>query len=220
VYEQHHTPGEYEATPKASGHRALKNLALSYLAELDDPAEAVRLASAQYAAANNMTDRSAALSALLNAAAAGGGTQAQEALDDFYRRFEKEPLVIDKWFALQATQRGNAQRPVIEIVRKLMTHPAFTLKNPNRARSLIFSFCAANPAQFHAEDGSGYAFWAEQVIALDALNPQVAARLARSLELWRRFTPKLRDGMRAALEKVAAQVKSRDVREIVEKALA
>ncbi|MFM0160294.1 aminopeptidase N [Paraburkholderia sediminicola] len=221
VHEKHRTPGAYEATPEAAGHRALKNLALSYLAELDDPAEAVRLASAQYDAANNMTDRSAALSALLNAAAANGGSvEAQQALDDFYRRFEKEPLVIDKWFALQATQRGSAQRPVIEIVRKLMAHPAFNLKNPNRARSLIFSFCAANPAQFHAEDGSGYAFWADQVIALDAINPQVAARLARSLELWRRFTPTLRDGMRAALEKVASQVKSRDVREIVEKALA
>jgi len=221
VYEQHRTPGAYEATPEAAGHRTLKNLALSYLVELDDPADAVRLASAQYDAANNMTDRSAALAALLNAAAAhGGGAQAQQALDDFYRRFEKEPLVIDKWFALQATQRGSAQRPVIEIVRKLMTHPAFNLKNPNRARSLIFSFCAANPAQFHAEDGSGYAFWADQVIALDAINPQVAARLARSLELWRRFTPTLREGMRAALEHVASQVKSRDVREIVEKALA
>ncbi|MFL9964701.1 aminopeptidase N [Paraburkholderia sediminicola] len=221
VYERHRTPGAYEATPEAAGHRALKNLALSYLAELDDPAEAVRLASAQYDAANNMTDRAAALSALLNAAAAkGGSSDAQQALDDFYQRFEKEPLVIDKWFALQAAQRGSAQRPVIDIVRKLMTHPAFNLKNPNRARSLIFSFCAANPAQFHAEDGSGYAFWADQVIALDALNPQVAARLARSLELWRRFTPALRERMRAALEKVASQVKSRDVREIVEKALA
>jgi aminopeptidase N len=220
VYEANLTPGAYEATPQAGGHRALKNLALSYLAELDDPADAVRLASAQYASANNMTDRAAALSALLSAAAASGGNDAQNALEDFYQRFENEPLVIDKWFALQATQRGSAQRPTIEIVRKLMAHPAFNLKNPNRARSLIFSFCAANPAQFHAEDGSGYAFWAEQVIALDALNPQVAARLARSLELWRRFTPTLRDGMRAALEKVAAQVKSRDVREIVEKALA
>ncbi|MCC8403863.1 aminopeptidase N [Paraburkholderia sp. MMS20-SJTN17] len=221
VYEQHRTPGAYEATPEAAGHRALKNLALSYLSELDDAADAGRLAAAQYEAANNMTDRAAALSALLNVAAPQGGSpEAQHALDDFYRRFEKEPLVIDKWFALQATQRGSAQHPVIDTVRTLMTHPAFNLKNPNRARSLIFSFCSANPAQFHAEDGSGYAFWAEQVIALDALNPQVAARLARSLELWRRFTPALRDSMRAALEKVAAQVKSRDVREIVEKALA
>jgi aminopeptidase N len=220
IYERHQRPGAYEPTPAAAGHRALKNLALAYLAELDDPADAVRLAKAQYDSANNMTDRAAALSALLTAAASNGGTAAAEALGDFYRRFENEPLVIDKWFALQAMQRGAKQRPVIEIVRKLMTHPAFTLKNPNRARSLIFSFCSANPAQFHAEDGSGYAFWAEQVIALDALNPQVAARLARALELWRRFTPKLRDQMRAALEKVATQAKSRDVREIVEKALA
>ncbi|WP_087738012.1 aminopeptidase N [Paraburkholderia piptadeniae] len=220
IYERHQTPGGYEPTPKAGGHRALKNLALAYLAELDDPADAVRLAKAQYDAADNMTDRASALAALLTAAASNGGAAAADALDDFYRRFENEPLVIDKWFALQAIQRGTKQRAVIDIVRKLMTHPAFNLKNPNRARSLIFSFCSANPAQFHAEDGSGYTFWSEQVIALDALNPQVAARLARALELWRRFTPALREQMRAALEKVAAQAKSRDVREIVEKALA
>ncbi|RQH09759.1 aminopeptidase N [Paraburkholderia dinghuensis] len=220
TFDKHRTPGAYEPTPEAAGHRALKNLALSYLSELDDPADAVRLATAQYDAANNMTDRAAALSALLNTSAATGGDVASRALADFYTRFEREPLVIDKWFALQATQRGSAQRPVIETVRALMQHPAFNLKNPNRARSLIFSFCAANPAQFHAADGSGYAFWAEQVLELDAINPQVAARLARNLELWRRFTPQLRERMRAALEKVAAGVKSRDVREIVEKALA
>lgn len=220
AYERHLTPGAYEPTPEAAGKRGLKNLALSYLAELDDPADAVRLATAQYDAANNMTDRASALSALLNASAGAGADFAHRALEDFYARFEREPLVIDKWFALQAAQRGSAARPVIETVRALMRHPAFNLKNPNRARSLIFSFCAANPAQFHAADGSGYAFWAEQVLALDAINPQVAARLARSLELWRRFTPALREPMRAALEKVAAGVKSRDVREIVEKALA
>ncbi|HEY3598058.1 MAG TPA: aminopeptidase N [Paraburkholderia sp.] len=227
IYERHQTPGVYQATAEASGHRALKNLALAYLAELDDPRDAMRVATAQYAAADNMTDRAAALSAMLTAAAAtvavatgdGNNGEAQAALDDFYRRFEKEPLVIDKWFSLQATQRGTPKRPVIDIVRRLMTHPAFNLKNPNRARSLIFGFCAANPAQFHAEDGSGYAFWAEQVIALDGFNPQVAARLARTLEMWRRFTPTLRDQMHAALEKVAAHAKSRDVREIVEKAL-
>ncbi|MDG0026574.1 aminopeptidase N [Trinickia sp. Y13] len=221
IYQRHATPGAYEPTSQAAGHRALKNLALAYLAELDEPAEAIALASAQYDGANNMTDRAAALAALLSASATSDGEgAAQQALDDFYRRFEKEPLVIDKWFALQATQRGSAKRRVIDIVRKLMAHPAFTLRNPNRARSLIFSFCAANPAQFHAADGSGYAFWAEQVIALDALNPQVAARLARSLELWRRYTPALRERMRATLEQVATQVKSRDVKEIVEKALA
>ncbi|TAM52457.1 MAG: aminopeptidase N [Paraburkholderia sp.] len=221
IYQRHTTPGAYEPTPQAAGHRALKNLALAYLAELDDPAEAIALAGAQYDGADNMTDRAVALAVLLSASATSAGESAAErALDDFYGRFEKEPLVIDKWFALQATQRGSAKRRVIDIVRKLMAHPAFTLRNPNRARSLIFSFCAANPAQFHAADGSGYAFWAEQVIALDALNPQVAARLARSLELWRRYTPALRERMRATLEQVATQVKSRDVKEIVEKALA
>jgi aminopeptidase N len=220
IYERHAMPGAYEPTPQAAGHRALKNLALAYLAELDDPAEAIRLANAQYDKADNMTDRAAALGALLTASATAGAVAAETALADFYRRFEQQPLVIDKWFALQATQRGSAERPVIDVVRRLMAHPAFTLRNPNRARSLIFSFCAANPSQFHAIDGSGYAFWAEQVVALDALNPQVAARLARSLELWRRYTPALRERMREALERVAAQVKSRDVREIVEKALA
>ncbi|AOJ87439.1 MULTISPECIES: aminopeptidase N [unclassified Burkholderia] len=220
AYEQHQTPGAYEPTPDASGRRALKNLALAYLAELEDPADAVRIATAQYDAANNMTDRAAALGALLSAAASGANDAAAHALDDFYRRFEKEALVIDKWFAMQAAQRGTSTQPTLAKVRKLMAHPAFNLKNPNRARSLIFSFCAANPAQFHAADGSGYAFWAEQVLALDAINPQVAARLARSLELWRRFTPALRDRMRDALEQVAAGAKSRDVREIVEKALA
>jgi aminopeptidase N len=223
LHKRHETPGAYEPTPQAAGHRALKNLALAYIAELDDPSDALRLANAQYQAANNMTDRAAALSALLAVSATGAEDAtmaANRALDDFYRRFEREPLVIDKWFAMQATQRGSKNRPVIEVVRRLMAHPAFTLRNPNRARSLIFTFCSGNPAQFHALDGSGYAFWAEQVVALDGLNPQVAARLARALELWRRYTPALRERMREALARVAAQVSSRDVREIVEKALA
>ncbi|MEX3556261.1 MAG: aminopeptidase N [Burkholderia gladioli] len=222
IHERHRTPGEYAPTPEAAGHRALKNLALVYLAELEEPAEAVRLATAQYEGANNMTDRAAALGALLSASAgsAAAETPARQALADFYQRFEKEALVIDKWFSMQATRRGTAEHPTLDTVRELLAHPAFNLKNPNRARSLIFGFCAANPAQFHAADDSGYAFWADQVLALDALNPQVAARLARSLENWRRFTPALRERMREALERVAAGVKSRDVREIVEKALA
>jgi aminopeptidase N len=222
TYEANRTPGAYRPTPEDAGKRGLKNLALAYLSQIDDPADAVRLAQAQYDAANNMTDRSAALAALLLASATRGAdaTAADAALADFYHRFETEALVIDKWFALQATQRGGPDRKVIDIVRTLLQHQAFNIRNPNRARSLIFSFCSGNPAQFHAPDGSGYAFWAEQVIALDALNPQVAARLARGLELWRRFTPQLREKMHAALSEVASKVKSRDVREVVEKALA
>jgi aminopeptidase N len=106
-------------------------------------------------------------------------------------------------------------------VRNLMRHPAFTLKNPNRARSLLFAFCNSNPAQFHAPDGSGHAFWAEQVIALDAINPQVAARLARALDRWRKYTPALQASMQAALEKVVAtKTLSNDVAEVIGKALA
>jgi aminopeptidase N len=215
LYQTHQTPGPYQPNAADSGQRALKNLALSYLAELDD-GTARDYAQAQYDQANNMTDRAAALSVLLQA----GGAPAAQALAHFYSTFEHEALVIDKWFALQAARRGAPGERVIDAVRELMQHPAFTLRNPNRARALIFSFCSGNPAQFHAADGSGYAFWAEQVIALDALNPQVAARLARTLERWRKFVPALREPMRAALASVRAQAQSRDVLEIVDKALA
>ena len=106
-------------------------------------------------------------------------------------------------------------------VRQLMQHPAFNLANPNRARSLVFAFCNANPVQFHAVDGSGYALWAELVITLNASNPQVAARLARSLDRWRNYIPALQVQMQAALQRVAAcKTLSKDVLEVVTKALA
>jgi aminopeptidase N len=204
--------GEYSPDAVSAGKRALKNLALSYLSELDDDA-AHALVQKQYDSANNMTDRLAALSALVNTTATGKAG----ALDHFYREFEQEPLVIDKWFMLQATARSTDVRAA----RTLMKHPAFTLKNPNRARSLLFNFCNGNPAQFHAADGSGYAFWAEQVIALNSINPQVAARLARSLDRWRKYSPALQAKMQAALKKVADAPKlSRDVSEVITKALA
>jgi aminopeptidase N len=206
------TPGEYSPDALSAGRRGLKNLALSYLAAAPD-ADSIKLAQAQFDEAGNMTDRVAALGALIHA----GAASAAPALDAFYRDFEQEALVIDKWFAIQA----SAPHTDVRTVRALMKHPAFTLKNPNRARSLVFSFCAANPSQFHALDGSGYAFWAEQVIALDALNPQVASRLARSLDRWRRYAPALQTPMKKALQQVANLKKlSNDVREVVSKALA
>ena len=212
VYRSHQTPGAYSPDAASAGRRALKNVALSYLAELDDE-EALALARQQDEDANNMTDRLAALSAILNSAAPGKS----EALQRFYTEFEQEALVIDKWFTLQATAR-NAD---VNTVRTLTEHPAFTLKNPNRARSLIFSFCNGNPSAFHALDGNGYAFWAEQVIALNGSNPQVAARLARSLDRWRKYTPALQEKMRLALQQVAGTPKlSRDVAEVITKALA
>jgi aminopeptidase N len=124
--------------------------------------------------------------------------------------------VVDKWFTMQAT----ASTTDVAQVRELMKHQAFNLRNPNRARSLVSSFCAGNPVQFHAADGSGYAFWAEQVTALDALNPQVASRLARAMDRWRRYKPALQAHMKNALQQVAGLQKlSNDVREVVSKAL-
>lgn len=212
-YHANQTPGEYSPDALSAGKRALKNLALSYL--LIAPGEQeLALAQQQFDSAGNMTDRAAALGALIHS---GSTTHAQAALASFYADFENEALVVDKWFAMQAA----APSTDVQAVRQLMTHPAFTLKNPNRARSLIFNFTNGNPSQFHAADGSGYAFWAEQVIALDALNPQVAARLARSMDRWRRYVPALQGHMRGALEQVAGQASlSNDVMEVVSKALA
>ena len=210
-YEANLTPGEYSPDAISAGKRGLKNLALAYLSAAADK-DIHMLAQRQFDRAGNMTDRVAALVSLIHSAAPG----AADALERFYAEFDNEALVLDKWFAIQAAA------PVTDVaaVRALMKHPAFTLKNPNRARSLIFNFCNGNPAQFHAPDGSGYAFWAEQVKALDSLNPQVASRLARSMDRWRRYAPALQTQMKKALQKVAGTGKlSNDVNEVVSKAL-
>ena len=217
AYEANLTPGPYSPDAASMAKRALKNLALSYLcAWADDSTFA--LATTQFDEAENMTDRLAALAALTNF----NGNEAQQAsaaksLKKFYKEFKKEALVIDKWFMLQAT----AHTTDVAKVRELMTHKAFTLSNPNRARSLTFSFCNANPSRFHAADGSGYALWAELVIELNKINPQVAARLARSLDRWKKYPQHLQDHMKLALEKVAGTKKlSKDVAEVIGKALA
>jgi len=211
-YDANQTPGEYSPDADSIGKRALKNLALAYLCAAPDDAS-LALAQRQFDGATNMTDRVAALSALVHARAPA----ASDALQRFYDEFQGEALVVDKWFAMQA----SAPTTDVNRVRELMTHQAFTLRNPNRARSLVSTFCAGNTVGFHAPDGSGYAFWAEQVIALDALNPQVASRLARAMDRWRRYTPDLQAHMKRALQQVAGQAKlSNDVREVISKALA
>ncbi len=211
AYEANQTPGKYSADAKSAAKRGLKNLCLSYLLGWADETT-LQLAHAQIDAANNMTDRLAAMMALINT----GSSHAAQPLKRFYQDFKSEALVVDKWFSLQAV----ATRTDVQAVRKLMTHPAFTLKNPNRARSLIFSFCNGNPTQFHAADGSGYTYWAEQVIALNKLNPQVAARLVRTLDHWKKYTAELKKQMQKALQKVASSKGlSKDVQELVAKAL-
>ncbi|MFM7657693.1 MAG: aminopeptidase N [Burkholderiaceae bacterium] len=212
TYRANQVTGPYSPEPSHTGRRALKNNALSYLAELQD-AEVEATLRAQWANADNMTDRLAALAAMTYSDHSG----AADALHQFYQEFEDEALVVDKWFSLQATSHTTTAPRV----RELMRHPAFTLKNPNRARSLLFAFCNNNPSQFHAIDGSGHVLWSEQVIALDEINPQVAARLARTLDRWRKYTPQLQASMKSALEKVTTKKNlSNDVAEVIGKSLA
>ena len=163
----------------SSSYRALAGLALHQLClaatQSTDPIWPAA-AYQQFKNAGNMTDRFAALSALVHA----GHALAPLALSSFHTLFKDEALVLDKWFALQAGASDHGG-DVLPVVRQLMHHPDFTLRNPNRARSLIFSYCNANPGAFHREDAAGYVFWSERVLELDAVNPQVAARLARAL---------------------------------------
>ncbi|MHB0917122.1 MAG: DUF3458 domain-containing protein, partial [Thiobacillus sp.] len=198
------------------GRRALRNLCLGYLAESDDTylkdAVLPRLL-AQFEAGGNMTDVIAALGTLANLDLPERDT----ALAAFYARWQDEALVVDKWLQVQATSRlpGTAAR-----VRELMRHPAFDLKNPNKVYALVRSFCGANPRHFHAADGSGYALAADVVIELQAINPQVASRLARSFDRWRQFDAVHQGHARAALERIAAcDHLAKDVAEVVGNAL-
>ena len=205
--------GPYGYTGQAMGRRSLKNLCLHYLSRLDDEASRT-LAMQQFQQASNMTDSLAALAALAD----GDGEHRRQALAAFYTRWRHDPLVLDKWFALQA----RADRDdVLEQVRGLLEHPAFDIKNPNKVRALIGTFCMHNPAHFHHPSGEGYGFLAEQVLRLNEINPQMAARLVSAFGLWRRFRSPQRESMRAQLERIAgADGLSKDVYEIVSKSLA
>ena len=219
AWEDHHDTGAYRPDAASSGRRALAGLALSMLclaAAHGGDAVWPGKAYQRFKDAGNMTDRLNALGALV----VSGHELAAPALARFHERFKDDALVLDKWFALQAgaPDRGGN---VLGKVQELLKHPDFSLKNPNRARSLVFSYCSANPGGFHRADGAGYAFWADQVLALDAFNPQVAARLVRALDRWKKLAEPYRGSARAAIERVAAAPKlSNDVRELVTHALA
>jgi aminopeptidase N len=149
-----------------------------------------------------------------------GHALATLALTQFHAMFKNEALVLDKWFALQAgapDQDGN----ILPTVRRLMTSSDFSLKNPNRARSVIFSYCSANPGAFHRTDAAGYVFWSDSVMALDGFNPQVAARLARALDRWKKLAEPYRSAAHEAIARVAAKSDlSNDTREVISRALA
>ena len=193
TYDAFAAAGSYSPDAVSAGRRALRNLCLAYLMELDD-AESRRLCVAQLQRADNMTDALSALTALANCDC----PERKPALDQFYAKWQNESLVVDKWLGVEAASRlpGTLAR-----VKELTSHPAFTLKNPNKVYALLGGF-GANQVNFHRVDGSGYAFLGEQIRALDSINPQVAARMARNFEHWKRFEPKRRTLMKSLLEQV------------------
>jgi aminopeptidase N len=215
AWERHHAVSN-------AGSRALANLALHMLC-----LHAVRTGDTTWPGrayqrvkdAANMTQRLGALNALV----ASRAELAAPALERFYANFEQDKLVIDNWFALQARAPeplGAGAGEAFAKAKALMLHPAFSLKNPNRARSLVHTLCTQNPAAFHRSDAAGYVFWADQVLAIDAFNPSLAARLARALEHWRRLAEPWRAAAREALLRVQAKADlSSDTREIIDKAL-
>jgi aminopeptidase N len=218
AWDAHKNNGAYSPDALSSGRRALAGLAMGMLCiaavQTGDDVTPGRVYQ-QFKDASNMTDRFNALSALV----VSGHALANDALALFHKLFQHEALVIDKWFALQAGAPDRAG-DVLPRVRQLMQHADFSLRNPNRARSLIFSYCSANPAAFHRADAAGYVYWSEQVLALDAINPQVAARLARAMDRWSRLAEPYRSAAKVAIERVAAKADlSNDVREVISRAL-
>ncbi|MGH6795687.1 MAG: aminopeptidase N C-terminal domain-containing protein, partial [Methylocella sp.] len=205
--------GPYSPDALAAGRRSLRNAALDLFAAGDEIEGAV-LAMLQLEGTTTMTDEIAALGVLAHIP----GSERENAFDAYYRAHEGEALVIDKWFALQAT---IPERGALDRVKTLMKHKAFSFNNPNRVRSLVGSFAAMNPTQFNAGDGSGYDFIAGIVLGLDGKNPQVAARLLSAFKSWRTMEPKRRGLAEAALRNVAsAPDLSPDVKDIVQRSLA
>ncbi len=197
----------------AIGRRRIKNTCLAYLGRLGQ-ADSQQWSQQQFATAKNMTDQIAALAVVVN----GSHPAKQQCLADFYQQWQNEALVIDKWFALQAS---SPNPDTFANVQVLMQHPAFDLKNPNRVRALIGAFSQANPLHFHAANGQGYQFLADQIIALNTLNPQVASRMVSALTSWRRYDPGRQALIKAQLERImTTEAVSKDVYEVASKSLA
>lgn len=211
------TPGVYSPDPESAGRRALKNLALGYAHASGNPRATIALRD-QFNTADNLTDKLAALQHMVNSQSPAKQDMAVEALREWYA----EPLLINKWLTIQATASlFPGEEPVLERVRELMQTNFFSIKNPNNVYALLLAFFTQNAAEFHAVDGSGYRFWSEIVLELNRINPHVAARVARALENWRRYTPALSRQMYDALQFVYSRKDelSPNVLEVIEKTL-
>ena len=211
-YRQLSESGDYQITPEAIGRRSLKNLCLSYLMA-GESSIANQLCLDQYTSGHNMTDMISALKLIADS----NHPEREKVLADFEERWRHDPLVMDKWFTVQAL---SSREDTLSNVTRLNQHQEFSLKNPNKVRALIGSFAGSNPFRFHAADGSGYQFLTDRVLELDPLNPQIAARLLRNLARWHRFDQRRQEKMRAELERVVVTSGlSRDTYEIASKSL-
>jgi aminopeptidase N len=205
--------GEYSAGAEAAGRRALRNAALELLAA-DPHADNIERALGHFRAAANMTDAMGGLAALMLM----GGEAFDAALAEFYVRWKSEPLVIDKWFAVQAR---SPSEDVLGRILGLTAHPDFDAKNPNRLRALVATFASGNPSRFHDPSGAGYRFLADQILAVDGFNPSIAARLVEPLGAWRRYDAALGEMMRAQLQRIVESPGlSKNVFEMASRALA
>ena len=213
VYDANHASGPYRFTPGEVGRRRLRSTALSYLST-DKGDAARRRAVAYFEGAGNMTESIAGLTVLAEL----GGAEGEAALAAFYERWKGEALVLDKWFGIQARTPTEG---TLERVKRLVDHPSYDRRNPNRVYSLVGAFASGNPVQFHQAGGAGYRFLADQVLATDRLNPQIAARLLGPLGSWRRYDAIRQDLMKRELQRIVAEPGlSRDVFEIASKSLA
>lgn len=209
-YDENDVAQAYDLTAASVGRRSLKNVCLAYLAEL--PGE-MGLVQRQFERSSNMTDSLASLSALVY----NDAPCADAALEHFEQRWRQDALVMDKWFSLQARQPLGR---TVERLQKLIHHPAFSLTNPNKVRSVVGAFAMSNPSGFHVASGAGYRWVADRVLDLDPLNPQVAARTVCAFNHWRRYDPNRQALMKAELERIdRAAGLSPGVAEIVGKAL-
>ena len=214
VYAANDTGEAYRADSEAVARRALKNLALGYLVRSEDEAW-LRKCSDQFNNASNMTDQAAALRCLVNSKSDIGMNLGQQALDEFYKQWQHEPLVVDQWFAIQSTSQN---RNTLDRIKVLLQHEAFDIRNPNKVRSLIGAFCGQNHIGFHVESGEGYEFLADRILELDKLNPQIAARLLTPLTRWKKYNGKRQALMQAQLQRIKTSAEiSKDVFEVVEK---
>ncbi len=214
VYHLNRERGKFDISPDAMGRRSLKNLCLEYIMATDNiDKNTLQMCLEQYRESENMTDVIGSLKAL----SSYHGKEREETLEAFYQKWQNDPLVVDKWLILQAT---SSIKNTLDRVKELLKHRAFSIHNPNKVRSLIGAFCNSNHVCFHASSGAGYRFLAEQIIILDKMNPQIAARLVTPFTIWKRYDQKRRMLMHEQLMHLSMQSSlSADVSEIVEKSL-